>query len=57
MKIDEIPSGYQYIYRQTCDCGKDHCILTKRNNCPEYETLIYIFCDCGEYVMFEIPIN
>ena len=56
MKIEEIGSWYAK-YEQKCDCGKKHLILTQKDDRPEYYTEVYVLCDCGEYVNFELPVN
>jgi len=57
MNREEIREGCRYEYMQICNCGKKHQILTQRHDFPEYETEIYVLCDCGEYVPFELPVN
>ena len=57
MKLSDIDSLSQVSYRESCTCGKRHVVLTQRDNFPEYETEIYILCDCGEYVEFILPVN
>lgn len=57
MKKKEIPEFCQVEYLQQCNCGKEHMILTQENDYPEYETEIYILCDCGEYLEFILPVN
>ena len=45
-------------YKKTCDgCGKEHSVFTQAENCPEYYTDVALQCDCGEYVMFNLPVN
>lgn len=57
MKIDDIPTGLRHEYHVKCICGKIFTALTKISNDPEYETEIFIKCDCGEYVEFNLPVN
>ena len=57
MKLKELPRGRMSIYHNTCDCGKQHVIRTQSSNFPEYETEVYVLCDCGDYVEFELPVN
>lgn len=57
MKYDEIYPGCRYVYEKLCKCGNRHKILTQRDNQPEYETEIYILCECGEYIEFILPVN
>lgn len=57
MKMEDIPFGQRYAYSQECNCGKHHLILTQHNDKPEYETALYLHCDCGEFVAFVLPVN
>jgi len=57
MKIDEISEGDRYEYKKICTCGNMHTILTQRDNRSEYETGIYVLCECKEYVEFILPVN
>jgi len=57
MKIEEIPEYSSYNYKQECECGKVHIVLTQRPDFPEYETEVYILCDCGKYIEFILPVN
>lgn len=57
MKIDEIPPGLRYQYISSCSCTKEYIVLTQKNDFPEYETEIFIKCDCGEFVFFKLPVN
>ena len=58
MKIDDIPEGLRFSYTCTCSfCGLIQEILTQRHNFPEYETEIYLSCQCGEYIEFILPVN
>lgn len=58
MKIDEIPKGLQYEYSQVCPCcSLSHLICTQNNDFPEYETEIYLQCQCGEFIEFILPVN
>ena len=58
MELSEIPEGLRNPYIQTCSCcGSIQTILTQRDNFPEYETEIYLKCQCGEYIEFILPVN
>ena len=57
MKIEEISLGLRNKYEQDCVCGKSYLILSQDSNFPEYETRIYLLCDCREYVEFVLPVN
>lgn len=58
MKKDEIPIYCQVEYIQQCDlCGMEQKILSQRHDFPEYETEIYLQCQCGEFIEFILPVN
>lgn len=58
MKLEEISTGYRSSYIQKCICcDLEQEILTQGNNYPEYETDIYLKCQCGEYIEFILPVN
>lgn len=58
MEIDNIAEGRRYSYKKECPCcGLGQEILTQRYNDPEYETDIYLLCQCGEYIEFILPVN
>ncbi len=58
MKFDEILPYRTCSYTKTCSCcDLKHQILTQHDDCPEYYTDIYLQCQCGEYVEFELPVN
>lgn len=58
MNIEEIPEFRRTEYIETCNlCGLDQKILTQRNNSPEYETEIYLECQCGNFIEFILPVN
>ncbi len=57
MKINDIPEDLRVEYKAKCDCGKVHTILSQRDSFPEYETEIYLLCECTEYVEFILPVN
>lgn len=57
MKLEEVPVYRREIYQDSCQCGKIIQVLTQRNNFSEYETEIYILCECGEYLEFILPVN
>lgn len=56
MKFEEIPKEYQIQYDNQCHCGRKHIVFTQTWQCPEYDTAIYIQCDCGDYVSFILPV-
>jgi len=58
MRLEEISELSRCSYEKECSC----CvimqeILTKGGNSPEYETEIYLKCQCGEYIKFILPVN
>ena len=58
MDFEDIEELDRYEYSQKCPCcGLDHKILTQGNNSPEYQTNIYLRCQCGEYIEFILPVN
>lgn len=57
MKLEEIPEYLRNKYRIKCKCGTKYTILTQRDNAAEYETQIYLLCECDEYVEFILPVN
>jgi hypothetical protein len=58
MKLDEIPVCGRSCYTEICPCcSLEQEILTQRDNFPEYYTEIYLKCQCGQYIEFELPVN
>jgi hypothetical protein len=58
MKREEIIEYNSYLYEKECSCcGIKQEILTQRHNFPEYETEVYLKCQCGEYIEFILPVN
>lgn len=58
MNKDDIPIYRRTEYIQVCSCcGLVQKILTQGNNFPEYETEIYLQCQCGEFIEFILPVN
>lgn len=58
MYINDIPEGCRVEYKQVCPCcHMEQKILSQRNNFPEYETEIYLECQCGEFIEFVLPVN
>lgn len=58
MNENEIPIGLRFSYIVKCDlCLIEQEILTQINNFPEYETEIYLKCQCGNYIEFILPVN
>jgi len=58
MKIEEIDQHQRYAYIEKCPCcDLEQEILTQNNNFAEYETEIYLKCQCGEFIQFVLPVN
>ncbi len=58
MKITDISDEDANSYTEVCSCcGLKQIILTQRDNYPEYYTNIYLQCQCGEYIKFQLPVN
>ena len=58
MKLEEISQFLRVEYEMVCDiCQTKQTILTQAHVVPEYETEIYLLCQCGNYIEFELPVN
>jgi len=58
MNIDDICEGDRYEYEEECPCcGLTQQLLTQKDDFPEYYTYVYLRCQCGEYIQFELPVN
>jgi hypothetical protein len=57
MNEEEIPEGESFEYENKCECGKKVILLTQHDNNPEYYANIYAKCDCGKYLLFQLPVN
>lgn len=58
MKLEDIPQFRRYTYEKECRvCGIKQIILTQNNDFAEYETEVYLLCQCGDYIEFELPVN
>lgn len=56
--IDDIPKYLRYEYEQECSCcSRIIKVLTQDNDFAEYETEVYVQCNCGEYAEFILPVN
>ena len=56
--MKELPEYENNEYVEHCDnCGERHSMFTQSDNCPEYYTQVALRCPCGEYVMFNLPVN
>lgn len=58
MNFEEIPEFTRHEYIKKCECcGLKQKILTQEDDRPEYYTEIYLQCQCGVYIEFELPVN
>jgi len=58
MNIEEILEHHRHSYTKKCPCcDLEQEILTQRDDFPEYHTEIYLKCQCGEFIEFELPVN
>ena len=48
---------FQQTYTNTCECGKDIDVSTQRDEHPEYYTEVFVKCECGKSVRFNLPVN
>ncbi len=47
-----------FQYQQECsDCKKSIIVETQKDDDPEYYAYVYVKCDCGGFVKFELPVN
>ena len=57
VKKEEFNMEYEQIYTQFCECKREHTIITQKDSWPEYYTDVYVVCDCGNCVHFNLPVN
>lgn len=57
VKLEEIDSFDREEYIEKCKCGKSYEVRTQKYDCSEYMTMVYIKCECGNYIEFELPVN
>lgn len=58
MDLEEIPPRLRTEYIQECYiCKMGVKVLAQASNFPEYETEIYVQCDCGNFLLFILPVN
>lgn len=56
--MDKLQDYDNNEYKKICEgCGKSHSMWTQSDNNPEYYTDVALRCDCGHYVMFNLPVN
>ena len=56
-EIYEFGSEYAQTFEEKCSCGKVILVSTQKDRCPEYYTDIFVKCECGKSVKFELPVN
>jgi hypothetical protein len=57
MYRDDIPKDkVEYIQECPC-CYMTTLVLANKWNSPEYETDVYVQCQCGEFLEFVLPVN
>lgn len=45
-------------YANRCECGQLIEVSTQGGgNCAEYQTEVYVKCQCGQSVLFVLPVN
>lgn len=58
MELKEIWEHHRHSYIKKCSCCDcEQEILTQRDDFPEYYAEIYLKCQCGEFIEFELPVN
>jgi hypothetical protein len=57
MDMYDFGSEYAQTYKEICECGRIVELSTQTDNCPEYYTDVYVKCECGKSVHFELPVN
>ena len=57
MNIEDIPSLYRNEYSEECPLCTMTCTVLTQPAPGEYDTKIYVQCQCGEYLEFELPVN
>lgn len=48
---------FSQVYKNKCKCGKTHKVSTQQDSNPEYYIDIFVKCDCGDSVVFTLPVN
>lgn len=58
MDLYDFGSEYAKTYSEQCkECGKTYEVSTQKDNHPEYFTEVYLKCECGASVLFDLPVN
>ena len=56
--VYDFGSKYAQTYTEVCPgCGKQFQVSAQRDQSPEYITDVFVKCDCGESVQFNLPVN
>ena len=58
-KIDIYDFGGEcsQTYTEECKCGNNIEVSTQRDSHSEYHTDVFVKCECGESVGFNLPVN
>lgn len=56
-KLYDFGSDVAQTYKNECSCGNRIEVSTQRDCGPEYQTEIYVKCQCGGSVEFILPVN
>lgn len=47
-----------YIFiEKNVNVEKKVVVMTQEDKSPEYSTSVRVLCDCGELILFELPVN
>lgn len=57
IEVYDFGGQFSQQYKEMCKCGKVHEVSTQEDRYPEYRTEVYIKCECGDSVKFELPVN
>ncbi len=55
--IYDFGGQFSQVYTDVCSCGDLVEVSTQQDETPEYYTDVYVKCDCGKSVKFELPVN
>jgi len=56
-RLYDFDSEHSRTYEKKCKCGKKHTVSAQKDEGAEYITEIYIKCECGKSVRFNLPVN
>ena len=57
MDLEQTDESHRYEYIKWCSCGNQIKLLTQEDRFPEYHTDVYVECQCGQYLLFQLPVN